>query len=84
MEITAAFDTLVATISRCAGKRLLEASLDQQSFGNFVISYDEAGTRWVITNDRGFVTLESDRGIELQGAWLRDLDEQALLQKLKL
>ncbi|MEX0341224.1 MAG: hypothetical protein AB3N06_01430 [Erythrobacter sp.] len=86
MNTRDAFDIIKRSVNADPRKTPVESFFDEQAFGNFYITFDEAGGRLSVVHDRGQLILydgsPSDDIREMLVRDLRDADENAVAEAL--
>ena len=79
-----AYNAILAALGSDPEIKIVERFLDEENFGNFVISFEKDGRRRMLTNDRGQLTF--DRGQATASRTIMqsiyEADERSLLQAL--
>ena len=83
MDTREAFDVIQRSLNADPRKRLVESFFDERAFGNFWVTYEEAGERLSLVNDRGQLILyDGPTGDRFRSMLLIDLpkaDERAIV-----
>ncbi|MEA1072452.1 hypothetical protein [Sphingomonas sp. LY160] len=87
MDTREAFEAIRRRVNSDPRKSLVESIFDEHEFGNFWVTFEEAGERLSVVNDRGQLILfdgpMGDRFRKMLVSDLRDANEQAVLYAVR-
>ena len=77
MDSRNAFDAIKCKIDADPAKRLIESFFDERAFGNFWITYEEAGDVLSVVNDRGAKLFKDEDPLETAefSEWLAEQND---------